>query len=58
MYCIPGNFRGMYISRIAIDSQFSRIKFRGRGILQLKFPYLHAKDNFSQIKFSLWRFQP
>ena len=39
-YRIPGNFRGMYISRIAVERRFSRIKFRGWGILPLKFLYL------------------
>ena len=39
-YHISGNFRGMYISRLAVESRFSRIKFRGWAILPLKFPYL------------------
>ena len=68
-YCIPGNFRGMYISRLAVKSIFPGSNFADEGIyiypaIEISISHTHVRtpgmldDKFSQIKFSLWLFQP
>ena len=42
-YRIRGNFRGMYISRLANQSGFSRFKFHGSSRMKLVFIYKYAK---------------
>ena len=56
-YCISGNFHGMYISQIAVGSNFVdgvEISISHPRVCKPSMP----GDKFSQIKFSQWLFQP